>query len=51
MNERPAEISQENWEILSSIYKYPDDIDVYPAGLSETPAPGSTRIRRPHSSR
>ncbi len=49
MNERPTEISQENWDILSSVYKYPDDIDVYAAGLSETPASGSPRIRLPDS--
>lgn len=41
MKEGPPEISSENWEDLAKVYKSPDEIDVYPAGLSETPLPGA----------
>ena len=40
MNDGPPEISQENWESLATVYKNPDDIDAYPAALSETALPG-----------
>ena len=40
MSDRPPEIPAENWDSLEQVYKNPDDIDAYPAGLSETPLPG-----------
>jgi hypothetical protein len=40
MADRPEEISPENWDALAQVYKNPDEVDVYPAGLSETPIPG-----------
>ena len=40
MNEGPTEISKENWDSLATVYKNPEDIDAYPAALSETPLPG-----------
>ena len=37
----PAEISATNWESLSKAYGgKTDDIDLYPAGLAETPLQG-----------
>lgn len=33
--ERPNEISQHKWNILQQIYKHPNDIDVFVAGLAE----------------
>jgi peroxidase len=41
MADRPEEISPENWDALAQVYKNPDEVDVYPAGLSETPIPGN----------
>ena len=41
MNQPPAEILGSEWEYLSKVYQgYPDDIDLYTAGLAETPLPG-----------
>jgi hypothetical protein len=40
MSDRPSEFSAENWDSLASVYKQPDDIDAYPAGLAESPLPG-----------
>ena len=40
MLDRPSEFSADNWDSLSSVYKEPDDIDAYPAGLAELPLPG-----------
>lgn len=39
-DDRPEEISEEPWIILKSVYQYPDDIDLYPGGLSENPLRG-----------
>ena len=35
---RPAEFSVEAWNRLASVYKNPSDIELFPGGLSETPA-------------
>ena len=44
MNEGPTEISKENWDSLQTVYKNPEDIDAYPAALSETPLPGDLNL-------
>lgn len=42
MNQPPAEITSSEWDYLSKVYQgYPDDIDLYTAGLAETPLPGN----------
>ena len=46
MAQPPAEISGSNWESLSKVYLgKPDDIDLYPAGLAETPLQGKYSIK------
>ena len=43
MNQPPAEISGSEWEYLSKAYQgYPDDIDLFAAGLAETALPGNS---------
>ena len=43
MNQPPAEISGSDWDHLSKVYQqYPDDIDLFAAGLAETPLPGNS---------
>ena len=42
MNQPPPEISGSNWDYISKAYPgNPDDIDLYSAGLAETPLPGN----------
>ena len=42
MDQPPAEISEANWASIRNVYNgRPDDIDLYPAGLAETPLPGN----------
>ena len=36
----PAEISASDWQILSTLYNHPNDIDLMVAGLAERPAFG-----------
>ena len=43
LSSRPAEISVENWSLLSRIYRSPNDIDLYTAGLAEEHAEGKRR--------
>ena len=40
---RPAEISEENWSLLGRLFRSPNDIDLYSAGLAEEHAEGRTR--------
>ena len=45
MDQPPTEISGRNWESLSKAYLgKPNDIDLYPAGLAETPLQGKFPI-------
>ena len=45
MDKPPAEISEANWASLRNVYDgRPDDIDLYPAGLAETPLPGNQYV-------
>ena len=37
----PAEIPQTLWSQLSNLYASPNDIDLFSAGLAETPLPGA----------
>ena len=37
----PTEIPQALWNQLSDLYTSPNDIDLFPAGLAETPLPGA----------
>lgn len=38
--DKPAELPLHIWARLSSLYLVPDDVELFPAGLSETPVPG-----------
>jgi len=40
LQERPAEINEENWAKLSEVYQKVEDVDLYVGGLSETPVGG-----------
>ena len=40
MNDRPKEITDEAWGILKTLYKRPDDIDLFTGGLGEIPEGG-----------
>ena len=40
MKDRPEEIDQGNWVILASLYKEPDDIDLFTGGLAEEKVEG-----------
>jgi len=40
MEYKPVEIDQEGWDAFKQVYKSPDDIDLYPAGLAEKALPG-----------
>jgi len=40
MEYKPVEIDQEGWDAFKQVYKSPDDIDLYPAGLAEQALPG-----------
>jgi hypothetical protein len=42
MADRPPEISADGWAALAEVYSQPDDIDVYPAALAETPLTGGS---------
>ncbi len=44
MQQRPAEISQENWDLLAYLYEKPDDIDLFTGGLAEDHASGGGEI-------
>ncbi len=37
ISKRPKEISEANWKILKGLYKHVNDIDLFTAGLAETP--------------
>ena len=37
MKDKPREISSKNWNALKNLYKSPEDIDLFTAGLAETP--------------
>ena len=41
---RPSEISEENWSLLSRLYRSPNDIDLYTAGLAEEHEQGKNRL-------
>ena len=41
---RPREISEENWSLLSRLFRSPNDIDLYSAGLAEEHAEGKPRL-------
>ena len=42
VDQPPQEISGSNWDSLAKAYNgKPDDIDLYPAGLAETPLQGT----------
>ena len=42
MDQPPQEISRNNWDSLSKAYNGKhDDVDLYPAGLAETPLQGT----------
>lgn len=36
--QKPADISQQNWNILRKLYNHPNDIDFFVGGLAENPA-------------
>jgi len=38
---RPAEISEDNWSLLARLFRSPNEIDLYTAGLAESRAEGS----------
>ncbi len=40
ISKRPKEISEANWKILKGLYKHVNDIDLFTAGLAETPVKG-----------
>jgi len=40
-NQRPREISVENWHLLQTLYRSPKEIDLFVAGLVEDSIPGS----------
>ena len=38
--DKPAEISQSNWENMESVYTNVEDIDAFTGAISEIPVPG-----------
>ncbi len=40
-NQRPSEFLEETWQKLRSIYSSPEDIELFPGGLSELPLSGA----------
>lgn len=44
MNQRPSEVSQDQWDALAKLYKSPDDIDLFTGGLAETHVPGKYHL-------
>ena len=42
---RPAEISEDNWSLLARLFRSPNDIDLYTAGLAESRAEGERAAR------
>jgi len=40
MDDKPYEISYENWDLLRKVYRYPEEIDAYAGGLSENSSKG-----------
>ena len=41
---RPSEISEENWSLLARLFRSPNDIDLYTAGLAEEHEQGKKRL-------
>ena len=37
---RPSELPKEEWDKFKTVYISPKDIELFPAGMSESPAPG-----------
>ena len=44
MKSRPAEINEESWELLTTLYENPNEIDLYTGGLAETKLDGNLHI-------
>ena len=42
---RPAEISEDSWSLLARLFRSPNDIDLYTAGLAESRAEGKRAER------
>ena len=42
---RPAEISEDNWSLLARLFRSPNEIDLYTAGLAESRAEGERAAR------
>ena len=44
MDQRPEEIAPDTWDSFKLVYREPDDIDIFPAGLAETPLSGMYKM-------
>ena len=40
MDEKPDEMEDDAWETFKMVFREPQDIDLYPGGLSEKPLEG-----------
>ena len=40
MNDGPREISRDQWAVLKTLYSSPEQIDLFTAGLAESPVEG-----------